>query len=498
MKLSSIPIYIITLLLVIGNVFPSENGGTPTRVTVESPEETTVQVHSFAQQKQDPDVSWVSITTERKIIELLYNSGITVFSPLTRFQAYTDPIYHIKGNVEKIDNFITATIYLLNKKGDTLTSDDITGDIAFFRSIRNVIGETVMYALDVNEHSMKKRNTKKRPTSSNSAYALYLKAKMKLRAEQPDRAINYLKMALKEAPDFAMACWAISQIYKEKSVKDSLKLWKNGALKIDAAHPRWPYRDLVDKDQPLQDLLLISAKKDFKIVDRGLYSKHVVLEKHDLSAVIWVVDPRLYSITIEMQKKSTGSYSANFLNDSNTILAVNGGFFEMDSKHRLYPSGLIVRNGEELFPVTKHGGSGIFCIKNDTADIIWSKDGFKQNQFDFALQCGPVIVEHGGKNGVYNNDYRRLNRAAIGISEEKIILSIVTGNNGLGLSLHEFATFLLTAKIKGGAGCTAALNLDGGSSAQASFSYQGVAISVTGLWAINSAIVVKKKNSSSE
>jgi uncharacterized protein YigE (DUF2233 family) len=140
--------------------------------------------------------------------------------------------------------------------------------------------------------------------------------------------------------------------------------------------------------------------------------------------------------------------------------------------------------------------SGIFYLRNDTASIIWSKEWSKQDSCDLALQCGPVIVEHGGKLGVYNNDYRRLNRAAIGISENKVVLCLVAGNNGVGLSLYEFATFLLTAKNKGGAGCDVALNLDGGSSVQACFSYKGVAISVNGLWAINNAIIVKKKDSS--
>jgi uncharacterized protein YigE (DUF2233 family) len=354
----------------------------------------------------------------------------------------------------------------------------------------------VFYAFDRDVKNLANKKTEKKPTGSNSAYALYLKAKMKIRAEQPDKAIDYLKKALKEDSSFAMACWTIAQLYQEKGVKDSLKLWNNRAQNLDKAHPRWPYKEAINKEQPLRNLLLTSAKQEFTILEKGLYCKQILLEKYDLSAVIWIIDPRLFTIDLALQVKPSGNHITDFLTDSSTILAVNGGYFEMDSRHRLYPSGLIIQGSKELFPITSHGGSGIFCIKNDTAAIIWSKEGLKQDACDLAFQCGPVVVEHGGKQGVYNNDYKRLNRAAVGISENKVVLAIVAGNNGVGLSLYEFAEFLRTAKTKGGAGCDVAMNLDGGSSAQACFSYEGMAISINGLWAINNAIVVRKKSNS--
>jgi tetratricopeptide (TPR) repeat protein len=352
MSKKSTPLIAYLTLLIAINVFTSEKDQISKNLSVDSTQETTVKVYPFAQQKDDPDISWVSITAERKIIELLYNSGVTVFSPLTRFQAYTEPLYHIKGNVEKKDGVIITTVTLLNTKGDTVSTGDIKGIIGLFRKIRNVIGETVVYALDVSEQNLNAKRTKKKPTSANSAYALYLKAKMKLRAEQPDRAITYFKEAIIEDPEFAMACWTVSQIYKEKGAQDSASLWDKKAREIDKTHPRWPFKDQFNKEQPLKDVLYVSAKQDFKIVDKGMYCKHIVLEKHDLSAIIWVIDPHAFSMDMEMQKKHTGSYSADFLTDSNTILAVNGGFFEMDSKHRVYPSGLISRNGKKLSPVT--------------------------------------------------------------------------------------------------------------------------------------------------
>jgi exopolysaccharide biosynthesis protein len=79
------------------------------------------------------------------------------------------------------------------------------------------------------------------------------------------------------------------------------------------------------------------------------------------------------------------------------------------------------------------------------------------------------------------------------VSESNVVLAIVVGKQGVGLSLYEFAEFLRKPKKEGGAGCDAALNLDGGSSTQVCFSYKNTTVSIPGLWAINSAIVVRKK-----
>ena len=165
----------------------------------------------------------------------------------------------------------------------------------------------------------------------------------------------------------------------------------------------------------------------------------------------------------------------------------------MNGEYTLSPSGLIISNGKMIFPVTDHGGSGVFCLKKGKPEVKWAKDTINSKEYELAFQCGPVIVEHGGKLGVYNNNYRRLNRAAIGISDGKVIIAIVVGEKSIGLSLYEFARYLSTPKEKGGAGCDVALNLDGGSSTQVRFYYKGIIININGLWAINSAVVVKRK-----
>lgn len=180
-----------------------------------------VKVHRFAQQKEDADISWVAVTAERKVVELFANAQLMVISHLILSPASLTPKYRIKGAISKKGAILTVAIALLNKKGEEIAKGKINGTIGFFKRIRNVIGETVIYALDINE-KLEKRDTTNKPTNSNSAYALYLLAKRKTLAEQPERAIKLLLEAVKEDSNFAMAYWTISQIYKEKEVKDRL------------------------------------------------------------------------------------------------------------------------------------------------------------------------------------------------------------------------------------------------------------------------------------
>ncbi len=450
-----------------------------------------VKVHPFIQKKEDVDISWVAVTAERKIVELFANAQVIVTSHLIRSPTSLKPDYQIKGSVNKKGFLLTAEITLSDKKGNKISSGKIIGTIGFFKRIRNVTGETVVYALGINE-KLEKRDTTNKPTNSNIAYALYLLAKQKVLAEQPDRAIKLLLEAVKEDPKFAMAYWTMSRIYNKKGSKDSAIVWDNKAIEIDSTHPRWPYADSIDKEQPLRHLLHVSKRQTFEVIDSGLSCKYTELEHYGFSAITWCIDPKLFTIDIELQNTNTGNHIKEFFRDKRTILAINAGFFEIDGKYNLTPSGLIISNGKMIFPVTDHGGSGVFCLKKGKPEIKWSKDTIIPNEYELAFQCGPVIVEHGGKPGIYNNNYRRLNRSAIGISDGKVVITIVVGEKNVGLSLYELAQYLRTPKNEGGAGCDVALNLDGGSSTQARFMYQGFVININGLWAINSAVVAKK------
>ena len=82
-----------------------------------------------------------------------------------------------------------------------------------------------------------------------------------------------------------------------------------------------------------------------------------------------------------------------------------------------------------------------------------------------AVQCGPLLVDPGGRMGIRRNDFDRQNRTAICLRPGSIVVVVAEG----GLSLFELAEVLSASQANGGLGCDVALNLDGGPSTQAVF-----------------------------
>ena len=93
--------------------------------------------------------------------------------------------------------------------------------------------------------------------------------------------------------------------------------------------------------------------------------------------------------------------------------------------------------------------------------------------------------------GIYVNDFNRLNRTAVGILKKKVLIIIVEGDGGKGLSLYELAQLLSARKSDGGFGCDVALNLGGGPSTQVLFKKNELQFHLKGLWKINNALVVR-------
>ncbi|MBN1307112.1 MAG: phosphodiester glycosidase family protein [Chitinispirillaceae bacterium] len=400
------------------------------------------------------------------------------------------PAFHVQGEVVQQDSLLTVKIVLIDNNDRVISSGFISGTDSFFRTIRDVTGETVFYVLDVDQTSLKFPTTRKRPTLSGSAYALYLKARQKATAGQYDRAISLMHAAIERDSWFTSAYTVTAQLYREKGIDDSAALWEQ---MVKESNGVLPYRDSVNKEQPLKDLLDESGVQPFISVEKGLHYKHISLPEHDLSALVWLLDLNHFAITLKMQSSAAGNYIHEFMTSPRAILAINGGFFEIGRNYVHTPSGLIVTNGRLLNPLTDYGGTGIFCIKEGMPQIVWAKESINPAGCTLALQCGPVIVEPGGVMGVYDNSYRRLSRSAIGLADGKVVLAIVSGKGGSGLSLYEFAEFLRRKREEGGIGCDAALNLDGGASSQVCFSHKKLAVAVNGLWKINSAIVVEKR-----
>jgi len=110
------------------------------------------------------------------------------------------------------------------------------------------------------------------------------------------------------------------------------------------------------------------------------------------------------------------------------------------------------------------------------------------------VQSGPLLVDPGGKLGIYKEDFDRQRRSAVCLDSNAIRIVMVEG----GLSLLELARVLSTPRDAGGLACDVALNLDGGPSTQAVVQAGGREIALVGRWRIQNALVVTRRARSAD
>jgi uncharacterized protein YigE (DUF2233 family) len=155
---------------------------------------------------------------------------------------------------------------------------------------------------------------------------------------------------------------------------------------------------------------------------------------------------------------------ADVLQEANDVLAINGGFFDRDFS----ASGLLISAGAKLAETRRGGGSGILIVHDSRAELLEREDALPP-KLDFAVQCGPRLIERDGSVGIHRNDEKRAARTVAcvrdGGRQLDLIVAFTPERRGDGPTLFELAQRLstpLTSDDK--SGCEAALNLDGGPS----------------------------------
>jgi Phosphodiester glycosidase len=163
-------------------------------------------------------------------------------------------------------------------------------------------------------------------------------------------------------------------------------------------------------------------------------------------------------------------------------LAVNGGFFEVDTT----PEGLAVSEGRELSAKSLVLGGGVAAIAAGRASLFAVEDYSPPPGLDFAVQCRPRLVVSGAQH-VKRDDGREAERTALCLREGGSVVEVVVARGegrGSGPTLSAWSA-LLAAR-----GCEGALNLDGGPSTGAAWVEDGAIRSVPPREGIRHAIVV--------
>jgi Phosphodiester glycosidase len=183
--------------------------------------------------------------------------------------------------------------------------------------------------------------------------------------------------------------------------------------------------------------------------------------------IAWIVIPSHdYFFTVKDVRKD-GDANGIFteIECAGSPVFANGGFYRYDdSSNRRIPMGLVVASGTKFSPVWKWktGGALFDGPKQKLVPVAHLKSiGLQQN----ALQSKPMLVWN-TKNGIRQDGGPAANRVAVGVTHDNNWIVIgAFGNDGLGVTLKEFADIIVSLRRLGGVSVDSALNMDGGPSA---------------------------------
>jgi len=252
-----------------------------------------------------------------------------------------------------------------------------------------------------------------------------------------------------------------------------------------AEAPRNP--DAKALPEPDLSLLLESGKaaRAARLI-AGLDYRLISVPAFGLKIHAFAFDRRRFNLRTVQQTKETGSRAADFLERPGDIFAIDGGFFEKDDQGRLSPSGLLVVDGAQVAPEHERAGSGVLHVGNGGVAIAYRTKAPPLSAMESAVQVGPILVDPGGKVGIYTSQGDRRRRSAICLRPGDVVAVVVDGD---GLSLFQLANLLAIPVEKGGVGCDVAINLDGGPSTQAIYR-GGRTIEIDGESTVQNALVV--------
>jgi len=438
--------------------------------------------------KNDESV-WLKTKIERKLVEYYTEKGITVVHPLTVEQSFNRANYKIRGNIHaNPDGKTSLSVDVTNLKGLAVSSISFDEPSEFYKTIYRELPETIWYSMSIDPVSFKSIGSQL-STKSPSAYAYYLSAKRSVTFEEIDEASHKLHLALKADPNFAMAYWTLGEINRISGKTDKAEEYYAKAKKINPDHPKYPISDKIPT--PIPSFLEELQKNNWENVNTGLDIKSVRIEDYSSSIIAVKFNTDLFAIQIASQRNTTGNDVKDFLKSSNfAIMAINGGFFEVDQADRLSSSGILIINQQEKTAYHERAGSGYLYDTGTTIGIDWSKNASKITNVLYGLQSGPLVVDPGGKNGIVVDNHDQRRRSAFCLNGSTATVIVVDG----GLSLYELGELLTTKEEYGGFSCERAINLDGGPSSQLYFDYKGRQLDVKGTWKINNAILVVPRN----
>ena len=204
-----------------------------------------------------------------------------------------------------------------------------------------------------------------------------------------------------------------------------------------------------------KQIVFYTATIDVSRDDVSIYANY---NNNDASS--WAMSRVSDQMAAAQAKHSNPDDPDNYIENYNAVLGVNADFYNMSNG---VPSGALVMEGVEYHGV---GSENFFGILKDGTPIIGGSSDYTtyKDQIQEAVG-GSVFLVKDGKIAVSTNaDYynSRASRTCVGITADgKVVMMVLDGRQepfSAGGSAEEIAQIMLEA------GCTVAINLDGGGS----------------------------------
>ena len=445
-----------------------------------------VEVATFRVPEGRGELNYIRQKVERNFVDLFSDAKLRVRASLTTNQSLARSHFTLGGEIIERSGQVIVTAELRDARGLVVGSSQIEGPLAELEAIDKVIAEALMYGMAVDTPTLTRNRRASRPTESVEAIAYFLQARREVYLRDFKAAEWSLRHAIEIDPAFAMAYWAMGEINRLQGDPALAGEWYAKAAARNKDHPRWSIEPAREA-QPVPALLAqLRAAEPDELLPGAHYSVARLVD-YEVNLHVWSFDPKRFHLKVRQQASAGGQAIGDFLSESGDVLAINGGFFDTDSRERLTPSGLLIVDGAVVRDVTDKG-SGIVLATADGVGIVRRQD-FRAAGVVHAVQSGPLLVDPGGKLGIYKEDFDRQNRSAICLDGSTIRIVMVEG----GLSLLELARVLSSPREAGGLACEVALNLDGGPSTQAVARIGSQELSLVGRWRIQNALVIARR-----
>lgn len=173
-----------------------------------------------------------------------------------------------------------------------------------------------------------------------------------------------------------------------------------------------------------------------------------------------IVNPKKYQLAVTGLNPETysGYTLGGFEKRSDALAVITGGFRSAQN----LPLGLVIEDGKVFNRIAKNPSviTGILTISRDKVDIIHHTEYRASENYQYALQSGPIIVKKGGINGIHRREKEikwPFSRSFIAIQNTGNIVLALTSS----VYLYDLAEFLRDS-TEHGLNCNVALNLEGG------------------------------------